>query len=81
MSATEIPDESAMVFFIMICLLIGGILKSLHSYLQMPYTPLLLFGGVIISVFLSETAISQIQSIPEYRPAWVTNDFDTNPPL
>ena len=59
MSANSIPDASAMVFFISICLLIGGVLKSLHSYLKVPYTPLLLFGGVIISVFLSETALSQ----------------------
>ena len=57
MASLEIPNESAVVFFVTICLLIGGVLKTFHSHTQIPYTPMLLFAGVIISVFLSETVI------------------------
>ena len=59
MAEELIPNESAVVFFITFCLLVGGLLKSLHSYSHVPYTPMLLFAGVIISLYLSETAISQ----------------------
>jgi hypothetical protein len=58
MSGGSIPDESAVVFFITVCLLIGGVLKSFHSYAHVPYTPMLLFAGVFITIYLSETAIS-----------------------
>jgi len=53
-----IPSESAIVFFITICLLIGGLLKSFNSISHIPYTPMLLIAGVVITTYLSHTAIS-----------------------
>ena len=57
MSGGDVPDESAVVFFIIICLLIGGLLKSFNSYAHVPYTPMLLIAGVVITIYLSDTAI------------------------
>ncbi len=57
MSGGSLPIETHITIFISLCLLLGGIFRTLKQKFRISYTPMLLIAGILISYYLDETVI------------------------
>lgn len=56
-STEEVEEGPKIVFFVMIGLLIGAVLREVNKRTKIPYTPMLLLVGIIIGELVDELGI------------------------
>ena len=59
MAGGEVPTETHIAGFLAICLLLGGIFRTISHKTHFVYTPLILFLGIFISYMMDESTLNK----------------------